>query len=146
MKNKKVLPVSAKDIFHESVKKALQKEQWVITDDPLKFKFPEVNFQIDLGMEKIVAAERGSEKIAVEIKSFLNPSAITDFYAALGQFLSYTVLPWQDMNNYKWFTRLAVADIICTKLKQLNLKYPTVSDEHRQELLKAKAILENENN
>jgi XisH protein len=81
--------VSAKDIFHESVKKALQKEQWVITDDPLKFKFAEVNFQIDLGMEKIVAAERGSEKIAVEIKSFLNPSAITDFYTALGQFLSY---------------------------------------------------------
>ena len=34
-------------------------------------------------------AERESEKIAVEIKSFINPSAITDFYAALGQFLSY---------------------------------------------------------
>ena len=81
--------MSAKDIFHESVKKALQKEQWIITDDSLKFKFGEVNFQIDLGMEKILAAERGSEKIAVEIKSFLNPSAITDFYSALGQFLSY---------------------------------------------------------
>jgi hypothetical protein len=33
------LTVSAKDIFHESVKKALQKEQWRITSDPLKFKF-----------------------------------------------------------------------------------------------------------
>ncbi len=81
--------MSAKDIFHESVKKALQKEQWIITDDPLKFKFGEVNFQIDLGMEKIIAAERESEKIAVEIKSFLNPSAITDFYSDDGQFLSY---------------------------------------------------------
>ncbi len=82
-------PMSAKDLFHESVKKALQKEQWVITDDPLKFKFGDVNFQVDLGAEKIVAAERLGEKIAVEIKSFLNPSAITDFYAAMGQFLSY---------------------------------------------------------
>lgn len=36
-----------------------------------------------------MAASRGDEKIAVEIKSFLNPSAVTDFYAALGQFLSY---------------------------------------------------------
>ncbi|TAF16467.1 MAG: fatty-acid oxidation protein subunit alpha, partial [Nostocales cyanobacterium] len=36
-----------------------------------------------------IAAERENEKIAVEIKSFINPSAITDFYAALGQFLSY---------------------------------------------------------
>ncbi|PMB53716.1 fatty-acid oxidation protein subunit alpha [Fischerella thermalis CCMEE 5201] len=48
-----------------------------------------MNFQVDLGAEKLVAAERAGEKIAVEIKSFLNPSAITDFYAALGQFLSY---------------------------------------------------------
>ncbi len=61
-----ILSVSAKDIFHEAVKKALQKEQWVITDDPLKFKFGNVNFQIDLGAERLVAAERAGEKIAVE--------------------------------------------------------------------------------
>lgn len=84
-----MLSVSAKDIFHESVRKALEKEQWVITDDPLKFKFGDVNFQIDLAAQKLLAAEKAGEKIAVEIKSFLNPSAITDFYAALGQFLSY---------------------------------------------------------
>lgn len=81
--------MSARDIFHENVKKALQKEQWVITADPLKFKYGNVNFQIDLGAERVLAAERQGEKIAVEIKSFLNPSAVTDFYAALGQFLSY---------------------------------------------------------
>ena len=81
--------MSAKDIFHESVKKALQKEQWIITNDPLKFKFGEVNFQIDLGTEKLLAAEKENKKIAIEIKSFLKASAITDFYLALGQFLSY---------------------------------------------------------
>ncbi|TAF18003.1 MAG: fatty-acid oxidation protein subunit alpha, partial [Nostocales cyanobacterium] len=77
--------MSAKDIFHEAVKTALQKEQWLITDDPLQFKFGNVKFKIDLGAEKVIAAERENEKIAVEIKSFINPSAITDFYAALGQ-------------------------------------------------------------
>lgn len=81
--------MSAKDVFHEAVKQALQKERWVITADPLRFKFGNVNFQVDLGAERLVAAERAGEKIAVEIKSFLNPSAITDFYSALGQFLSY---------------------------------------------------------
>lgn len=81
--------MSAKDIFHETVKQALQKEQWVITNDPLRFKFGNVNFQVDLGAERLLAAQRKGEKIAVEIKSFLNPSAITDFYSALGQFLSY---------------------------------------------------------
>ena len=83
--------MSAKDIFHNVVKEALQREQWIITHDPLRFKFGDVNFQIDLGAERLIAAERGEEKIAVEIKSFLNPSAITDFYAALGQFLSYRI-------------------------------------------------------
>ena len=81
--------MSAKDVFHEAVKHALQKEQWVITADPLKFKFGNVNFRVDLGLERLLAAQRNQEKIAVEIKSFLNPSAITDFYSALGQFLSY---------------------------------------------------------
>ncbi len=81
--------MSARDMFHEVVKKALEQEQWTITDDPLRFKFGNINFQVDLGAERLLAAEKAGEKIAIEIKSFLNPSAITDFYAALGQFLSY---------------------------------------------------------
>ncbi|GAB4362003.1 MAG: hypothetical protein Fur0042_31460 [Cyanophyceae cyanobacterium] len=81
--------MAAKDLFHGAVKRALEKEQWIITDDPLRFKFGNVNFRVDLGAERLLAAERSGEKIAVEIKSFLNPSAVTDFYAALGQFLSY---------------------------------------------------------
>jgi hypothetical protein len=44
----------------------------------------------------------------------------------------------------KWFTRLVVADIICTKLADLHLRYPTVTDEHRQQLLQAKSMLEQE--
>ncbi|MBF2064220.1 MAG: polyphosphate kinase 2 family protein [Calothrix sp. C42_A2020_038] len=55
--------------------------------------------------------------------------------------------PWYIIpSNHKWFARLAVADIICNKLKQLDLHYPIVSDEHRQQLLQAKAVLENEEN
>ena len=83
--------MSAKDIFHEAVKQGLQKDGWMITDDPLKFKFGNVNFRVDLGAERLIGAERAEEKIAVEIKSFLNPSAVTDFYSALGQFLSYSL-------------------------------------------------------
>ncbi len=36
-------------------------------------------------------AEKAEEKIAVEIKSFLNPSEISDFQEALGQFNIYKV-------------------------------------------------------
>jgi hypothetical protein len=79
----------AKDIFHDIVKKALIKEDWLVTDDPLRLKVGVITFQVDLGAEKVIGAEKAGQKIAVEIKSFLNPSTITDFYNALGQFLSY---------------------------------------------------------
>jgi hypothetical protein len=81
--------VSAKDIFHEAVKQALQKEGWIVTDDPLIVKFGKDKVLIDLGAEKIIAAEKEGEKIAVEIKSFLSESELFDYHAALGQFLNY---------------------------------------------------------
>jgi len=81
--------VSAKDIFHEAVKRGLQKEGWVITHDPLVVKFAKDKMLVDLGAEKILAAERGTEKIAVEIKSFLGDSELFEYHAALGQFLNY---------------------------------------------------------
>ncbi|MBD2214916.1 polyphosphate kinase 2 family protein [Nostoc linckia FACHB-104] len=53
--------------------------------------------------------------------------------------------PWYIIPaDHKWFTRLTVADIICAKLKELNLKYPTLSEEYQQQLLQAKQILESE--
>ena len=63
----------AKDLFHDAVREALEKEGWTITDDPLYFTVGEVDFYIDLGAEQLIAAERGTEKIAVEIKSFSAP-------------------------------------------------------------------------
>ncbi|MEQ8538559.1 MAG: XisH family protein [Coleofasciculus sp. D1-CHI-01] len=81
--------MAAKDLFHNSVKQALLKEDWVITADPLKLKIEGVKLEVDLAAEKIIAAQKAECKIAVEIKSFLNTSVITDFHAALGQFLNY---------------------------------------------------------
>jgi XisH protein len=49
-----------------------------------------VKMSIDLAAEKLIAAERKNEKIAVEVKSFLEkPSAISEFHTALGQFINY---------------------------------------------------------
>ncbi|MBW4450237.1 MAG: XisH family protein [Spirirestis rafaelensis WJT71-NPBG6] len=82
--------MSAKDVFHEVVKKALQKDGWQITHDPLSISVGGVNVSIDLAAEKLIAAERQGEKIAVEVKSFLErSSAISEFHTALGQFINY---------------------------------------------------------
>jgi hypothetical protein len=87
----------AKDLFHDVVKTALIKDGWQITDDPLFLKVGGVDFFIDLGAEKLLAAERDDEKIAVEIKSFINTSTIADFHLAIGQFINYrTALKLKD--------------------------------------------------
>jgi PPK2 family polyphosphate:nucleotide phosphotransferase len=53
--------------------------------------------------------------------------------------------PWYIIPaDHKWFTRAAVADIIISKLKSLNLKHPVVSKEHLKELQIARELLENE--
>ena len=44
----------------------------------------------------------------------------------------------------KWFTRLAVSNIIIKKMESLKLAYPTITEAHRTELLESKKILENE--
>ena len=79
----------AKDLFHQTVKQALIKEGWTITQDPLTIRIDRARLEIDLGSEKVFAAEKDGQKIAVEIKSFINPSNVNDFHNALGQFLSY---------------------------------------------------------
>ena len=79
----------AKDIFHDAVRIGLEKEGWVITDDPLRIEVGDVEMYIDLGAEQVLAAEREGEKIAVEIKSFIGTSNISQFHQAIEQFFNY---------------------------------------------------------
>jgi hypothetical protein len=80
----------AKDLYHDAVKEALEKEGWTITHDPYFLRLGVRKGYIDLGAERIlIGAEKENEKIAVEVKSFIGKSDIDDFKEALGQFLIY---------------------------------------------------------
>jgi hypothetical protein len=80
----------AKDIYHDAVKQALQKDGWTITQDPYVLKLSKgKKLFIDLGAERLIAAERGLEKIAVEVKSFRRTSEMKDLEDAVGQFVLY---------------------------------------------------------
>jgi hypothetical protein len=79
----------ARDIFHQVVKEALVKAGWTITHDPFPVDYGDVQMQIDLGAERLLAATKDTEEIAVEIKSFASPSAISEFHTAVGQYLNY---------------------------------------------------------
>jgi hypothetical protein len=47
---------------------------------------------VDLGAERMLAAQRGLVTIAVEVKSFLGPSDVRDLEEALGQFVLYELV------------------------------------------------------
>lgn len=81
--------MARKDIFHQAVRVALEKEGWIITDDPLDLTTGEVELLADLGAERVIAAQRANEKIAVEIKSFVGQSPVSEFHKALGQYENY---------------------------------------------------------
>lgn len=53
--------------------------------------------------------------------------------------------PWYVIPaDKKWFTRLAVSEVIVQKLKSMKLSYPVVTEEHMAELAEAKKMLESE--
>ena len=53
--------------------------------------------------------------------------------------------PWYIIPaDKKWFTRLAVSDIIVKKIESLKLAYPAVTEAQKAELAEAKKILEGE--
>ena len=45
-----------------------------------------VNYPIDLGAEKIIAAEKNNKRIAIEIKSFLKESAVSEYHEVLPKY------------------------------------------------------------
>jgi XisH protein len=77
-----------RDKYHDLFKIALEKEGWTITHDPFFIRLGKRKGYIDLGAE-IIGAERGVEKIAVEIKTFSSVSEVDAFEDALGQYLLY---------------------------------------------------------
>lgn len=83
--------MSRKDLYHAAVRIALEKDGWTITDDPLDLTNGDVELLADLGAEKVIAAERENIKIAVEIKSFVAQSPVSEFHKALGQYTNYQI-------------------------------------------------------
>lgn len=80
----------AKDKFHDLVRRALENDGWTITDDPYQVPMGGRKAFIDLGAERLlIGAERGNEKIAVEIKTFAGTSDLQDLDQATGQFIRY---------------------------------------------------------
>jgi XisH protein len=81
--------VPAKDIYHNTVKIALQKNGWIVTHDPFPLQIGKKRLSADLGAERLISAEKETQKIVVEVKSFVGQSDVKDLEQALGQYILY---------------------------------------------------------
>jgi hypothetical protein len=131
-----------KDVFHEIVKTALIKDGWTITHDPLTLTIGIRKVFIDLAGERLLAAEKNGEKIAVEIKSFLGESEVEELEKAIGQYILYRRILREDEpdrqlylaveeETYKSFFSEPIADLIITS-EQIHL---IVFSETKEEII-----------
>jgi hypothetical protein len=79
----------ARNRYHKQVVRALEKDGWRVTHEPLHIKLGERDLYVDLGAQKLLAAEKDDRRIAVEIQSFVSISEVEDLRNALGQFTLY---------------------------------------------------------
>ena len=99
-----------KDKYHYIVREALEADGWTIIDDPLTIRlegYREVF--IDISAEKVIEAEKDGEKIAVEVKSFIGISPITNMYEAVGKFQIYRLGLESDNSDYTLFLAIPEA-------------------------------------
>lgn len=132
----------AKDIYHDAVKTALEKDGWTITNDPLVLQWGGKDLFVDLGAEKLLAAHKNSQKIAVEIKSFIGSSQVNDLEKAVGQYIVYRNILEEieaDRILYLAISKKAFEDIFSEPLGNLVLRknqlHILVFNPQSQELL-----------
>lgn len=86
--------MSRRDTYHDAVKRALIKDGWTISHDPLRLSYEGTTVSTDLAAEKAIAdGERiAVEIIAVEVKDFDGNQMMSQFEKALGQYNLYRSL------------------------------------------------------
>jgi hypothetical protein len=70
----------ARDSIHNNVRRALERDGWTITDGPLRLQLGKSKLYVDLGAERLLAAEKAERKIAVEIKTFAGPRSPSSWH------------------------------------------------------------------
>jgi hypothetical protein len=117
----------ARDIFHTLVREALENEGWVITHDPFPLhNRKEGGLQTDLGAEKIITAEKGLDRIAVEVKSFVHISILHDFLLAVGQYYVYRkILSKNDQDRTLY---VALPDFVFNRIIRFEWAQEVVED------------------
>lgn len=110
-----------KDFYHDVVKRAVVKDGWTITHDPIYLPFLDTFLQVDIGAERF-EIKRGTVKIAVEVKNFREPGAYAnELHKAVGQVQMYMEILSKiepDRDTYLAVTEEAFASVFSKSLLQ----------------------------
>ncbi len=148
--DKQQLPPTAKDkkVWQRRFEQINNVEKYLVENGVIVLKF-------FLNVSKAEQKKRFLERIEQPEKNWKFSAADVrerqrwdDYMHAYEEMFNHTSTDWAPWYiipaDHKWFTRLAVADIICSRLKSLDLRYPTLSEDAGHALLDAKAMLEAE--
>ncbi|MBX7171564.1 MAG: polyphosphate kinase 2 family protein [Pyrinomonadaceae bacterium] len=96
-------------------------------------------------LERIDTPEKNWKFSAQDIKERGFWEDYQKVYAEAMEATSTEKSPWYVIPaDNKWFTRVAVSEIICQKLESLKLQYPELTDAQKAELAECKKMLESE--
>ena len=129
--------------MHSLVRETLERDGWEVTDDPYSIRYGNKKIEIDLAAEQLLAAERGPEKIVVEVKSFLSKAVFNEFHEALGQFINYRRVLKFNQDSHKLY--LAIPSDAYQFIFEDDLGRATLEEERLSLIVfsvKEKAILE----
>jgi hypothetical protein len=83
----------SRDAIHDVVKQALVRDGWQITNDPYVISYGDRFLFIDLGITtRFIGAERGEQRLAIEIKELRGRSIVKELEQAIGQYILYQLL------------------------------------------------------
>ncbi|GAB4540968.1 MAG: polyphosphate kinase 2 family protein [Pleurocapsa sp.] len=148
--DKQQLPAEAKDknIWQRRFTEINNFEQYLVANGIIILKFF-LNVSQEEQKKRFLERIKLSEKNwKFSASDFQERAFWDDYMKAYEEVFNHTSTSWAPWHiipaERKWYTSLAVAYLITDKLQKLNLKYPTVSKEQKQQLLKVKEMLENE--
>ncbi|MFN0200180.1 MAG: element excision factor XisH family protein [Bacteroidia bacterium] len=124
--------MAVKDLYPEIVKVALEKEGWIVAETPYcmeRIFFSEF-LKADGCEDKNnwLRAEKGGEKITVEVNSFLGHSIMLDYHSALGQMLMYQIcMKTHEPDRKLW---LAIPEHIYFSMEREDFYQQTFTKHH----------------
>ncbi|HKB14348.1 MAG TPA: polyphosphate kinase 2 family protein [Vicinamibacterales bacterium] len=134
-----------KDVWHDRYRQINQFERYLVETGTVPIKFflhVSKEEQKRRFLERIDHPDKNWKFSAGDVTERALWDRYMDAYEDVFSNTSTKHAPWYIIPaDNKWFMRLAVADIIHHRIKQLKLRYPSITSAHKRELLKARKLL-----